>query len=218
MLILVGSPKKGGGVSQAVADHLGASIRSSGGEAEIVNVLGLLEEPSGIDRLISEWVSSDVVVLSFPLYVDSPPGGVIRMFELLAARKEGLEGKRSMLAIGNCGNPDPAKLDVSVAICRNFARHMGMHWLGGLRMPMGQAWEGRSITGSGRPGRHVRKALELTSAALVGGEEVPKAAFEDMSSRLMPEFLYIMRVNRDMKRRSKASGARMRMNDRPYGR
>ena len=109
-----------------------------------------------------------VVVLSFPLYVDSLPAPLIRMLEMIAARRArraAPPGTPRVAVLIQCGFPEARQCDTAIGICRLFAERTGMRWAGALAMGMGgQLAAGIEKLPGG--GKHIVRALDTAAESL----------------------------------------------------
>jgi hypothetical protein len=213
--VLNGSPRDGATTSGSLGGHLATLLRTYGVETRTHVISSSLRTKELSDDMMKDVNSSDLVVLSYPPSLDSPPSDVVRWMELIRDDELiDLEGK-AFLAIGHCDEPDPAKLDVSIGILHNFSDSEGMRWLGGMRMPMGSAIDGTPLIAAGKKGRWAVKALDMAADALKKGETVPEDAVALMSHRPMRELSYVSRCNKRWKRLAVQKGTRMNLMDRP---
>jgi hypothetical protein len=214
-VLLNGSPREGATTSGSLGDHLMSSLRSKGIETPSHVLSHSLSTKEMYEVMMKDVSSSDLIVLSYPSYADSPPSDVIRWMELV--RDDDLTSLKgvSFLAIGNCEESDPKKLDVSMRILKNFSCGQGMRWAGALQMPMGPAIDGVPLIASGKMGRKAIEALDLTATAVMNGENVPERASVLMADRPIKELSYIMQTNRTWKKRAKQKRTRMNLLDKP---
>ena len=72
----------------------------------------------------------DLVVLAFPLYVDSLPYLAIEALERIAAHRQAQPApvRAAFLAIANCGFPEVRHNDTALAICEQFAAVASWRW------------------------------------------------------------------------------------------
>lgn len=218
VLFLIGSPKGPKSTSESLGAYLLKGLKDKGCDAEKFYIYPPVKSDKGQEDLLSAVGRSDILVLVFPLYVDSLPSLVIRAMELVAEhRKKTTSPKpQKFIAITNCGFPEAHQTDTALAICRRFAEETGMEWVGGLGLGMGGAINRRPLEELGFMMRNVRKSLDLTAAALAAGEGVPPRAVELMSKRLMPTWLYLWIGNRGWKRYTKRIKVWEKIDDRPY--
>lgn len=124
-----------------------------------------LRTSEGRDALVGAVAAADLVVLSFPLYVDSTPAAVIRAMELIARRRDGTRST-PFVAVVNNGFLEASPDDIVLRICRLFARDAGLEWRGGLVLGGGPAINGLPLSEGGGVARNVRAALDQAAEAL----------------------------------------------------
>ena len=113
---------------------------------------------------------ADLVLLAFPLYVNSLPAPVIHALETIVMQRAS-QGENKHLplfaAIANCGFPEPGHNATALAICENFPRLSNFTWAGSLALGAGEGMihgtplnemDGRVIP--------LKKALDLAAEAL----------------------------------------------------
>ncbi len=146
--------------------------------------------------------AADLVVLSFPLYVDSLPAPAIRALELIAserageavAREAGPDGK-AFVTICQSGFPEVEHNEVAVEICRHFAQDAGFEWAGGLILPAGGMLNGQPLAKMKGMMRTAVKALDRSAEALAAGQPVPDEAVRLMAKLPIPAFGYRFMAN-----------------------
>ena len=106
----------------------------------------------------------------------------------------------------NCGFPEAAHNATALAICKRFAAEAGFEWAGGLALGMGEAIGGRPLEKTGGMLRNVRKALEMSAAALAEGQPLPEKAARLMAAPLVPRWLYMLIGNLRWRRQAKNTG------------
>jgi NAD(P)H-dependent FMN reductase len=223
-LLIVGSPKGKRSVSHALGSALLTRLEAGGmavEEALVSSVLKSSEERHRLYRLADE---ADLVIVSFPLYVDQLPAPLVQTLELLADRRAGAQGatpwpgplEQRLVAVVQCGFYEDHQNRPAVAIVRQFAKETGFAWAGALTMGAGGALAGRSLDKAGGMARNAVKALELAAASLAAGGNVPEEATKLMAKPLMARRLYHLAANWGFKRLLKKHGARARAYDRPY--
>ena len=116
-LLLIGSPKIKNGTSEALGNYVLAGLNKKGYSCEKLHILTMLK--NDVQQLFKKVNDADVLILSFPLYVDSLPSPLIRAFELIADnRKERGNSKRqNFISIVNCGFPEAFHNDTALRIC-----------------------------------------------------------------------------------------------------
>lgn len=219
VLHLVGSPKARGSSSEALGQHVTDRLAAAGVTITTVYSHHLTRGAAAVQQFLQQVDEADLILLSYPLYVDTLPYLVIRVFEQVAAHRAAQpSGRRLRLAcIGNCGFPEAQHLALSVAICQEFAGEAGLAWYGALSIGQGGMINGAAPRSMAVPLRHLIKALDMTAAALLKDEPIPARAAELAARPAIPHRLYTLLGTRGWRQRARKKGAEKRLNDRPYG-
>jgi hypothetical protein len=215
-VLLIGSPRGERSTSGSLGLYLLDLLRKKGWNIEDLQVNRSLGSLEGIGALVSAVDTADLVILSFPTYVDATPAAMVRAMELLVQQRRGNTDRTPLMAIANCGFMEAEQNRSALDICRLFARDGGFEWRGGLALGGGPAIDGRPLAELGGMARNVRRSLALSAEALAEGKELPKVAIDLMAKRSLPRWLYIAFGNLGWKRRAKKNGAQDRMYDRPF--
>jgi hypothetical protein len=217
-LLLTGSPKLTRSTSESLGAYLLDNMQKRGVDMEKIVITHALRTGNGIEGLLKALDRSELIILAFPIYVDSMPYPVIKALEIAAhhLQKTGMPEKKRLVAICNCGFPEAKHTDTALAICRQFARETGLEWAGGLGLGGGEAIDGRHLDERGGMVKNVKQALDLAAAALCLGDPVPEEAARLMSKRLIPVWLYLLFGGFGWKRRARKNGVLDKMNDQPY--
>lgn len=191
-LILNGSPKAGNGSTAALSAILAENLRAAGLPADEMRVLPATRSEAGLQALLDRIDAADLVVLAFPLYIDSLPAPLTLLLERIHARRaEGTPAANSRLAaLVQCGFPEASQCDTAIGICRLFAGRSGFHWSGALAMGMGGAvGDGTNRMPGG--GRGVFEGLGMAAASLANGGDISDAAVARFGKQLIPRWLYL---------------------------
>lgn len=191
-LLLIGSPKPGASTSEALGACLLKGISARGWAATRLHIRKQLKSPADEGTLWAAMDRADLIILSFPLYVDALPAPVIRMMEKFKARgdRPAALKTQSLAVIINCGFPESAHNAVAEQICRRFAAETQISWAGSLCMGQGGAINGKPITDTGMT-RNIAGALMLAAAALAAGQPVPPEAAALMARPMMATWFYL---------------------------
>lgn len=218
VLLLVGSAKRPRSNSEALGSYLCQRLAVEGYRAETLLLSRALRSQSRQAALLSATDRAGLIVLAFPLYVDSLPYLVVKALEQIAAHRQGWvgEGGPRLVAVANSGFPEARHNDTALAICRRFAAEAGFRWAGGLALGGGEALGGRSPAEGGGMTRHVVGALDLAAAALAREEEVPPWAVEAMARPLIPARFYTWMGGLGWWLRARQHGVARRLRARPY--
>jgi hypothetical protein len=216
-LLLVGSPKAKGSSSESLGAYLLDELQTRGLTTQTLHVTKAVRDDEAIEGLLDAVAAADIVVLSFPLYIDSLPAPAIRAFEVIAAAREGAAGRRQhFVAIAQCGFPEAEHNEVALAICREFAEAAGFEWAGGLALGAGGMLGGRPLREVRGMARSAVRALDLTAAELAAGRPVPDEALRLMAKPMFPAFAYRLFANRNWRAELKKQGSAQPLDARPF--
>ena len=223
-LLLAGSPRGKASTSLAFGRQLLRRLESAGLATEEKTVSDALRSTEDQHRLHKAFDTADLVVVSFPLYVDQLPAPLIQVLELVAERRKGLFGAtpwagpavQKLAALVQCGFPETLQTRPAAAIMRQFARETGFGWAGALALGMGGAIGGQRLEKPGGMARNVHRALDMAAASLAAGGDIPAAAAALIEKPLMPKGLYVMAANWGFRNEIRKQGVRKRAHARPY--
>src|SRR5262249_34542781 len=123
-LLIVGSPKtKTPSTSGVLGSYLLERLKDHGWEIDSLTLRASLRYDSGQQELLSATDNADLLLLTFPLYVDSLPFLVTKALELIASHRQTLPNRRPqrLAIIANNGFPEATQNALALAICRCFA-------------------------------------------------------------------------------------------------
>jgi hypothetical protein len=217
MLILTGSPKGRKSASFTLASKLAEGLRENDVHVNDELVHAGLRTEEGTRRLLDAVDGSDLVVLVFPLYVDSLPAPLTRLLELVAERRTRVasQGSPRLAAVVQCGFPESHQCDTAVGICRLFAERTGMRWAGALAMGMGGSI-GEDIRKLPGGGKNILDALKMTAESLAKGGAIPVEAATLFARPLMPRWMYTLFGNLGWRMQLRKNRARRPLSYRPY--
>ncbi len=211
--LLNGSPRGSRSTSRAMGSYALEGLRSRGWAVEELDMCRAVTTSEGLTDLLALAERSDLMILSFPTYFDSPPAAVIRAMETMHGR---IRKGGDLLAIANCGYVRSGNNSPSLSICRLFARDIGWEWRGGLSLGGGNVLAGHDLEEAGGVARNVRKALDQAVLALAEGKAVPQEAIDLLGRNIVPPFLHNTRANRAWDRAARKNNVLDRIRDRPY--
>jgi multimeric flavodoxin WrbA len=194
VLLLTGSPRGKKSTSQALGGFLLDRLEERGVATETVRLYAVQKSLERRAMLLHHVDQADLVVLAFPVYVDALPAPVIASLERIAFhRRQTPPRSQRFVALSNCGFPEPAHTETSLAICAQFAREAGFAWAGGLGLGGGEGLvHGTPLEELGGRAARLRKALDLTAASLATGGPVPAEAEALLVRPAIPPWLYRM--------------------------
>jgi multimeric flavodoxin WrbA len=221
--MLNGSPRGVKATSHALGSLLADGLRRHGVEVERAFALAALHDAARTSALLDTIEAADLVVLTFPVYVDSLPAPLTRVLELVAARfaeRAAIDGgtarPRRLAAITQCGFPEAAQCDTALAICRHFANAACFEWAGGLAAGEGGMLGGGLDRVPPRAAARVRAALAISAEALACGRPIPDAAAEDLRLPLLRPSFYILAANLGWRLDARKHHAKRPLGYRPY--
>lgn len=218
VLLLVGSPRRPKSTSESLGMYLLDRLNEKGLITEKISIHTSLKSDRGLDNLLSTVDRSDIIILAFPLYVDSLPAPVIKAMELISEHRKTTQEtrKQQLLAISNSGFPEASQNATALNICRCFALKLGFEWIGGLALGGGAAIDGRLLKDLGGMVRNIAKSLDITAVALAEGKPIPQEAVDKMAKPIIPTWLYMFFGGVGWKRKAKRYGAKKILRNQPY--
>lgn len=216
-LVLVGSPKGRNSSSFLLASKIAEGLRKHGAAVREELVHTGLRSEEGILGLLDTVDATDLLVFSFPLYVDSLPSPLTRLLELIGERRANAAatGSPRFAVIVQCGFPESHQCDTAIGICRLFAERTGMHWSGALAMGMGGSLE-RGFGKLPSGGENILRALDLTSESLAKGSDIPGEATRLFATPLMPRWMYTLFGNVGWRMQMRKNRASRPLTHRPH--
>ena len=193
-LLLVGSPRTRKSTSNSLGGYLFEQLKAHNIQTEAIYIHTTTHSVERTKAMLEAINATDLVLLAFPLYVDSLPAPVMNALELIASHRESQGGTRShqlFAAIANCGFPEPDHNATALAICENFARLNNFQWAGSLALGAGEGMihgaplnelDGRTIP--------LKKSLNLAAESLAQGMAIPSEAQALLAKPFIPAWLY----------------------------
>lgn len=217
-MILVGSPKGGTSASFTLGSKLADGLRTHGAGVTYGFAHHALRSEEDTGRLLDAVDAADLVVLAFPLYIDSLPAPLTRVLEMIAgrrARAAAPPGTPRVAALIQCGFPEARQCDAAIGICRLFAERTGMRWAGALAMGMGGQLAA-GIEGLPGGGKHIVRALDTAAESLAKGGDIPEEAATLFAKPLVPRWMYTLVGNIGWRVQMRKNRARRPIGYRPY--
>lgn len=178
ILLMNGSPKTGESASGTLLQLLQEHLQ----QAECVEVaLNRKEVPDG---LLDELKGMDVLVLSFPLYIDSIPSHLLRcMIQIQEYLKEhNLQRPVRFYGIANNGFFDGKQNQLALQTLRHWCNRCGLDYSGGIGLGGGgMVISVKIIPGEHGPKKNMVMALKQLAHAI---------AMEDQMEELLLEMSY----------------------------
>lgn len=193
-LLLIGSPKiKALSTSAVVGNYLLERLRKNSWTTKSITFGQDLLYEAGRNNLCSAVDKAEIIIIVFPLYVDSLPFLTTRALEIIYSYNKIISRKSSkrVLAVVHSGFPEAYQNTVALTICRNFVIQCGMSWAGGLAMGGGEALELYRLpkyfsTLSCSFLHHIMCSLNMTAAALAEERPIPQKAIRLIAQTPLP--------------------------------
>ncbi|MFX0104810.1 MAG: NAD(P)H-dependent oxidoreductase [Candidatus Hodarchaeota archaeon] len=217
-LLLIGSPKVENSTSASLGNHLISKLEEFGMKVEKGFIHRLVNREEKIQNLFEMIDRADLIILTFPLYVDSLPAPVIKAMELIKEERDRVESEKykSFIAISNNGFPEVHQNMTALKICRIFPEDCGFVWKGGLALGQGGAIAGIPLLERGGMVRNVVKGLDITAQAMIDDKEIPQEAIDLFSKKFIPNSIYNMFVNLGWRRQAGGYGTKKKIRKKPY--
>lgn len=222
VLLLIGSPKRNASTSESLGSYLEERLQAKGMAVKKLHVKKSMGANHSMQEILAAIDDSEMIVFAVPLYVDCMPAHVTEAMEIIYEhhRLHGSDKKKKLLAIVNCGMPDPMHNDTAIGIFHRFADLSGFEWAGGLSLGGGSIIDGKPLGKLGNDVKSVKRSLDLTANAFAEGKPVPEEALKLMSQPLIPSFIPKLIVawigNSGFKKTAKEKGVLDHFLDRPY--
>ncbi|MFX0178154.1 MAG: hypothetical protein ACFE85_18195 [Candidatus Hodarchaeota archaeon] len=217
-LLLVGSPKGEKSTSASLGDYLMSKLEEFGMKTERNFIHRLVNREETIQNLFEMIDRANLIILTFPLYVDSLPAPVIKAMELIKEERDRLESNKSknFIAISNNGFPEGFQNITALRICRIFAEDCGFIWKGGLGLGQGGSIGGIPLLERGGMVRNVVKGLDITAQALAEGKDIPQEAVDLFSKKFVPNSLYNLFANLGWRLQARKYGTKKKIRNKTY--
>lgn len=218
-LLLVGSPKTRKSTSNSLGGYLFEQLGARSIHTETIYLHTVVRSPKKMAALLEAVEAADLIVLAFPLYVDSLPAPVIEVLEQIAAHRQDQEQPRRQrfAAIANCGFPEAHHNAPAQAMCALFAHQAGFIWAGSLALGGGQGIVGGMPLAEldGRVNR-IKAALELAAEVLAQGGAIPTEAGGLVAQPVISAWLYRLMSSFGWRSLARQYGAQKQLKRQPY--
>ncbi len=215
--LLVGSPRAKKSTSASLGGYLMEQLNVRGVETETIQIYTSFNSAERTRLTLEKLDQADLIVLAFPLYVDSLPAPVIAALEKIVAHRTSEKVAQSFAAIANCGFPEAKHNDTALAICEQFAIETGMTWLGSLALGGGEGLvHGVPLNEMDGRAMPLKKSLELSAVSLALGMLIPQEARDILSRPLIPNWMYKLFGGFGWKQQAKQYGVNNQLRKQPY--
>lgn len=152
-------------------------------------------KPKDYDAALSAALDCDLLVFSFPLYVDSLPSHLLRLLtNLEKAFNNAAPAKPvKVYAVINCGFFEGRQNHVAVEIMQNWAVKAGLSWGQALMAGGGEMLGGTKAVPMGYgPNKNIARALKILAANIMQGGSAENVCINPS----FPRFLFVFMANR----------------------
>ncbi len=164
--------------------------------------------PEGVSALLD----ADILLIVFPLYVDSLPMPLVEVLTRLKAAAKSAANKPRVYAIVNCGFYEQEQNALALNMARHFSVESGLPWGYGLGIGHGGMISSFGDDWSKGPASGVYKALCDMADAMRAGKSGPDV----FAAPMFPRFLYNMAANWGFRSLARKNGALKTVRARPY--
>ncbi|MFZ4526687.1 MAG: NAD(P)H-dependent oxidoreductase [Chlorobium sp.] len=216
-LLLVGSPRLEKSSSSSLGSYLFEQLQQQGVETETIYLYKAINTAARMEALRDAIDRTDLLVLAFPLYVDTLPAPVISLFETLVGHCRQKSKTTRFSAIVNCGFPEAYQNANAIAVCAEFARSAGFEWMGGLPLGAGEGMvRAQPLQQLGGRGTSLRQALERAAEELADGQPVSDKSRELLAKPVMPVWMYKLGGTIGWVMKARKNGTQKLLKARPY--
>ncbi len=216
-VLLVGSPRTKKSTSHSLGGYVLERLEEHSIQTETIYLHTILKSTEKMQAMFDAVDQADLLLLAFPLYVDSLPAPVIEALERIATRRHERKTGQMFAAIANCGFPEAHHNDTALAICGTFARQAGFIWAGSLALGAGEGMVhgGRLDEMDGRV-TVLKQALKLAAEALAQGQAIPNQAQALLAKPFIPAWLYRLMGSYGWQQQAKGWGMAATLKNKPY--
>jgi len=216
-VLLVGSPRTKNSTSASLGGYLFEQLQERGVETQTIHIYTTINSQLRKNEMYKAIDRADLILLAFPLYVDSLPAPVISALEKIAEHRQGNPSPVRFASIANCGFPEAHHNDTALAICSEFSRQNNFTWMGSLALGGGEGlvhgvplneMDGRAIP--------LKKSLELAAEALANGQPIPQYARDLLEKPVIPNWIYKLIGGFGWKQSAKQYGMQKNLKRQPY--
>ena len=216
-LLLVGSPRIEKSTSSSLGSYLLEQLKTHGVESETIYIYKAINTTERMEALRQAIEKADLVVLAFPLYVDTLPAPVVSVLQDVVKNGTSKTKPTRFAAIVNCGFPNASQNASAIAVCAEFAREAQFEWMGGLSLGAGEGMvHAVPLAELGGQGAPLRKALEIAGGELAQGQSISDNALQLLAKPLMPEWMFRLGGTIGWKMRARKFGTQKLLKARPY--
>lgn len=195
VLLLIGSPRGINSTSESLGMYLCNRLDKEKFNINKAYTHRLVLREEKYNKLYNMIEKSDLIILSFPLYVDHLPAPLIKALEILDKNKIKNFSQKSLIAISNSGFPESSQIDLAMKICKNFANEMGFQWKGELQFGCGEVIHGRDLEDVGKMTENLKKGLKMAAKEISSDRLISQEAKDFVSKKTIPKGMFKLFAN-----------------------
>lgn len=217
-VLLIGSPRGEKSTSASLGGFLAAQLTAAGVPVETHLAHRALRTDKGMARLLAAVEGAELLVLAFPVYIDSLPYLLVKALEQIAAQRSAHPAakRQRLVAITNCGFPEADHTRLALAMCAQFAHECGFEWSGGFGLGEGGFIEGQPLASLGGMVKYQMSSLTAAAQALAAGEPISPAVMEEFARPMIPGRMYLLAATMNWHLAARKHGVWLRLKRRPY--
>ena len=202
-----GSPKLKASASESIIIQMNNLL---GNKIKTFHAMQMTQSKTPQDN-IANILDADILLIVFPLYVDSLPAHLIELLTRLETAASTIIAKPKIYSIVNCGFIEAEQTALALEMIKHFAARLGLTWGGGIGIGGGGMLS--SIDGDWKkgPAGGIYRALVDMAGNIQNGENTQNIFI----SPKIPRFLYSILGNWMWKTEAKRNGVKS-LRARPY--
>lgn len=218
VLLLVGSPRKAVSTSDSIGQYMVANLKNGCCTYDTIYIYDALKSNLLMNSMVDSFNESDVIILTYPLYVDSLPAPCIEALECITKQRQNIAPvkKQLFLAIGNCGFYDKEQIENSLNVCSFFAKENNLDWYGCIPIGGGPQLDGKKLETLGGMTVKLRKALDMASDSILQSAPLPIDKIIKLTDPPEPRFMYSLIANFSFKAAARKNGTLKKINAKPF--
>ncbi len=218
ILMVNGSPRNRISASASLLARVEKKVNRDLFDIDSVSITAALRDPDKLNGILEQAVYADIIVIAFPLYIDSLPSITLRFLKRFQEYKEKKDYKNNQIlfTIINCGFPEAEHNRIALEIMYNFTGETGLKWGLGLGIGMGSMAGGEKIPEKSRILKPVENELNLMANRINNCERERTRAETRFVLPSFPKFLYLFAATAQWKILGKKNGVKRLLKQRPY--
>ena len=212
--VINGSPKAKDSVSALLVDQVTNILET---EPTVYQATKLLRQDD-VSAELSRIIHSDVLLLVFPVYVDSLPAPLLKILvSLEQAAKTGEGPLPKVYAVCNCGFYEAEHTRIALEMIGNFCARTGFRRGYGLGIGMGGIMLSAGKNTSKGPAANIFAALkELCTSIQENNTDNGSKGHDVFITPKFPRFLYSLGGNLSWRLTARKYGAQKKLGARPH--